>query len=84
VADVRADALHTLHAEPLLENPPPHLPGTADVFMILGGLGGAIFLIMLAMKFFPPISIWEVTEGMLYRKKRRFLKREIMVMGKPD
>ena len=84
VADVRADALHNIHVEPFLENPPPHLPGTADVFMILGGIGGAIFLIMLAMKFFPPISIWEVTEGMLYRKKKRFLKREIMVMGKPD
>jgi hypothetical protein len=60
------------------------MPGVPDVMMVVGGISGAIFLYMLATKLIPAVSIWEITEGMLYRTRRTFLKRTIMVMGKPE
>ena len=84
IADMRADALEALHPEPLLGVPAAQMPVAADVMMVVGGIGGAIFLYLLAMKFIPIISIWEVSEGLLYRKTVPFLKRTIMLMGKPD
>ena len=84
IADKRADALEALHPEPLLGVPTAQMPVTADVMIVIGGIGGAIFLYLLAMKFIPIISIWEVSEGLLYRKTVPFLKRTIMLMGKPD
>ncbi|MEE9284634.1 MAG: NrfD/PsrC family molybdoenzyme membrane anchor subunit [Dehalococcoidia bacterium] len=84
IADKRADALEALHPEPLLGVPAAQMPAAADVFIVLGGIGGAIFLYLLVMKFIPVISIWEVSEGILYRKTVPFLKRTIMVMGKPE
>ncbi len=80
----KTDSLDTLHPEPLSEVLPAVMPGGPDVLIVIGGIAGAIFLYMLATKIIPPVSIWEITEGMLYRKKKTFLKRTIMVMGKPE
>ena len=52
--------------------------------MVIGAIAGAVLLYLLAMKVIPVVSIWEIKEGMLYRRTRRFLKTEIMVMGKQD
>lgn len=89
VADVRADALQTIHPVGLGLGPNEAIPGAvfpgaADVLMILGAIGGAIFLYLLAAKIIPAMSIWELREGMLYRKKKRFLKLNLMLMGKPE
>ena len=82
--DVRADALHELHPAPVSEVFPPLLPHGPDIMIMAGAIGGVIFLYLLAAKFIPPVSIWEVSEGTLYRKTVKFLKRSIMVMGKPE
>ncbi len=84
IADARPEALGDVHPKPLLEVVKPVLPGFADVFMVVGAIGGAIFLYLLAMKVVPVISMWEIKEGMLYRRTRKFLKTHIMVMGKPE
>lgn len=82
--DVRADALHELHPPAISEVTPPLIPHAPDLMIIAGAIGGVIFLYLLAAKFIPPVSIWEVSEGTLYRKTVKFLKRSIMVMGKPE
>lgn len=84
IADMRPDGLTSLEPEALSAVPRAVLPGAPDVMMILGTIGGAIFLYLLAIKLIPPVSIWEVKEGMLYRRRRKYLKTEIMVMGKPE
>ncbi len=84
IGDLRSDALREVHPEVLAEVPNPILPGTADIFMVAGTLGGGILLYLLAMKVIPVLSMWEIKEGLLYRRRRRFLKMDIMVMGKPE
>ena len=85
-ADIHNAALHTPHPEPIAvaDLPLPLIPGAADIMMVLGGLGGAIFLYLIAAKIIPPVSIWMVQEGMLYRKRVRYLKTHVLLMGKPE
>ena len=72
----------TLHA---LENvPPANLPGLTDVLVVAGALGGAVLFYMLATRIFPITSIWELKEGLLLQRMRRFLKTEVRVLAKPE
>ena len=86
IADARSDALGELHPEILrMEDVQGAVaPGGPDVLMVIGTIAGAIFLYLLAIKVIPPVSMWEIKEGMLYRRTRKFLKTQIMVMGKPE
>lgn len=84
IADRFPESTTSLRPEGLSEVPTALWPSGPDVMMMMGGIGGAIFLYLVAMKLIPVISMWEVGEGMLYRKRKRFLKRDIMVMGKPE
>ncbi len=84
VADARPDALGSLHPKELDIVPGTLWPHGPDYMIIIGGIAGVIFLFMLVIKFIPALSIWEVGEGLLYRKRVPFLKRTIMVMGKPE
>lgn len=84
VADLRADALSSLNPAPLLERPAPVWPNGIDIMIIAGAIGGGVFLYLLAIKLIPPLSIWEVSEGTLYRKLVPFMKRHILLMGKPE
>lgn len=63
--------------------PPVHLPDVLDLLMIVGVLAGAALLYMAAAKAVPPLAMWEVKEGLLLRVRRRFLKGEFVVLGKP-
>ena len=85
VADEHRDEVFgKLHPERLSEAPAALWPSGPDVLMLIGIIAGAVLLYLLAIKVVPMLSIWEVSEGTLYRKRIRFLKREIMVMGKPE
>ncbi|MBI3743088.1 MAG: hypothetical protein HY261_02200 [Chloroflexi bacterium] len=86
VADTRPDVFHTTQPAPLgLDALPATLwPHGPDIMIVLGGIGGVVFIYMLATKVLPVISMWEVAEGLMYRKTRKFLRRTIMVMGKSD
>ena len=69
----------------LLEHvPPPVYPDVWDVFMVVGGIGAAIFVFLAATKLLPLLSLWEVKEGALYQKWGRFMRGEYLVLGKPE
>jgi molybdopterin-containing oxidoreductase family membrane subunit len=64
--------------------PAPVYPDIWDVFMVVGGLGAAVFLYLAATKLMPLISIWEVKEGTLYQKWGKFIRGEYLILGKPE
>ena len=64
--------------------PPVNIPGVADILVIVGALAGAVLVFMLATRVFPIISIWEMKEGMLLQRVRRFMKIQIKVLAKPE
>ena len=47
----------------LVEVPPPVYPDVWDIFIVIGGIGAAAFIYMLATKVLPLLSVWEVKEG---------------------
>ena len=70
---------------PVFEHlPPPVYPDVWDVFMVVGGIGAAIFVYLAATKLFPLLSLWEVKEGTLYQKWGQFLRGEYMILAKPE
>jgi hypothetical protein len=52
--------------------------------MVVGGISGAVFLWLLISKVVPVLSLWEVKEGITLRTVRRYLRRDIIVHGKPE
>lgn len=68
----------------LVEVPPPVYPDVWDIFIVLGGIGGAAFVYMLSTKVLPLLSVWEVKEGALYQRMSRFIRGEYLVLAKPE
>jgi hypothetical protein len=63
----------------------PHMPDIADVFIIMGFIGGSVLIYLLASRFIPVINIWEQKELLLYRIHKPFHRKpEVMVLGKRD
>ena len=62
----------------------PVTPDVWDVFIILGGIGGAALIFLLGTKLLPVMSMWETKEGLLYILYRPFMKGRYLVLGKPD
>jgi molybdopterin-containing oxidoreductase family membrane subunit len=62
--------------------PPAVFPQVADILIILGGLGGALLVYLIATKFIPILSVWETKEGLLYQVVKPVLKSRYIVMGK--
>ncbi len=60
------------------------LPDLWDIFIILGGLGLAALVYLLAAKVIPIMSIWEVKEGTRYQRMGTFMKGEYMILAKPE
>ena len=59
-------------------------PDAADVMMVAGVIGGAVLLYMLALRFIPPVNMWETKEGLLHLTIRPLQRLPLKVMGKPD
>jgi molybdopterin-containing oxidoreductase family membrane subunit len=69
----------------LLEHvPPPVYPDVWDVFMVVGGIGAAIFVYLVATKLLPLLSLWEVKEGAMYQRWGQFMRGEYIVLAKPE
>ena len=64
--------------------PPTHYPDIPDLLLIVGGISGAVFLWLLASKVLPIFSLWEMNEGFTLRTVRRYLRRDMLVQGKPE
>ncbi|SUZ50957.1 uncharacterized protein METZ01_LOCUS3811 [marine metagenome] len=64
--------------------PAPVYPDIWDVLMVIGGLGAAVFVYLLATRLLPVLAIWEIKEGALYQKWGKFVRGEYLVLGKPE
>ena len=64
--------------------PPPVYPDVWDLFMVVGGIGGAIFVFLASTKLLPLLSLWEVKEGAMYQSWGRFIRGEYMILAKPE
>ena len=73
---------HTLHI--LKDLPDFTAPGPIDFMVIVGGISGAVLTYMLGTRLFPIISIWEIKEGLMLQRVRKFMKRDIRVLAKPE
>ncbi len=60
------------------------LPGVADVLIVIGAIGGALFLFLIATRLVPVINIWEQKELLLYKLHKKYHRTTVMVLGKPE
>ena len=59
-------------------------PDLWDVCIVLGGLGIVALTYPVAAKLIPLMSVWEVKEGTLYQKMETFIRKEYLVLAKPE
>lgn len=64
--------------------PATRMPDLADVLVFAGAVGGVIFLYLLALRFIPGVSLWELKEGQLLTRHRSLIRSEVVVIGKPQ
>ena len=64
--------------------PPTHYPDVFDLMIVIGGIAGGIFLVMLAARLAPVFSLWEMAQGIRLRAVRQFLRTEVVVLGKTE
>ena len=58
-------------------------PGIADIFLIVGFIGGSIFIFMMASRLIPVMNIWEQKEFLLYKAEVQYHRAKVLVLGKP-
>ena len=58
-------------------------PEYADIFIMVGFIGGSILTFMLATRLIPVVNLWEQKEMLLYKAEVQFHRTKVMVMGKP-
>lgn len=63
--------------------PRTHLPDIADIFIILGAIGGSVLFYLLFSRLIPPMNVWEQKELMLYKVHKPFHRARLLVLGKP-
>ena len=61
-----------------------NVPDVADIFIVIGAIGGAVLVYLLATRIIPVINVWEQREVLLYRIHKPFHRTEVMVLGKRD
>ncbi len=64
--------------------PPFQWPDLADILIIPGFIGGAVFFYLVALRVVPRLNLWEMKEGLLYRAVRKYLLGQVVVVGKPE
>ena len=72
------------HELSLDDIPKANLPDVADVFMILGAIGGSILIYLLATRLIPVMNVWEQKELLLYQIEKRFHRTHVKVLAKRD
>ncbi|HEV8638614.1 MAG TPA: hypothetical protein VG370_30755 [Chloroflexota bacterium] len=64
--------------------PPFQLPTLFDLLIVVGALAGVLLLYLLALRRFPPISLWEYKQADLLTVEKKYLKSHVAVIAKPD
>ena len=68
-----------------LEKVPPMVgPDLWDVLIVLGGLGGAVFIYLLGSRLIPFMCVWEIKEGAMYQHMGTFMRGRYLVLAKPE
>jgi molybdopterin-containing oxidoreductase family membrane subunit len=68
----------------VVEIPETIYPSLADIFIMLGALGGMVFIFLMATRLIPIVNIWEQRELKLYEIHKTFHRTVVKVLGKPD
>jgi molybdopterin-containing oxidoreductase family membrane subunit len=66
-----------------------HIPATvypdlANVFIVVGALGGVVLLYLIASRVIPIINLWEQKELLLYKVHKKYHRTTVLVLGKPE
>lgn len=64
--------------------PPAVYPDVWDIFIVMGGLGAAALIYLVATRLVPIISIWETKEGAQYQRMDTLIRGEYLVLAKPE
>ena len=64
--------------------PPAVYPDVWDIFIVMGGLGAAALVYLVATRLVPIISIWETKEGAQYQRMDTLIRGEYLVLAKPE
>ena len=66
------------------ELPAAVAPSVTDILFIVGFLALAALAYIYAARRLPLHSGWELREGAMLREERKYMKTEVLVLGKPD
>jgi len=72
------------HALELEHIPEAVRPELADIFIMVGAVGGMVFIFLMATRLVPVMNFWEQKELLLYKVHRPFHRTKVMVLGKPE
>ncbi|MBX6341216.1 MAG: hypothetical protein IRY97_02065 [Thermomicrobiaceae bacterium] len=68
----------------LLDVPAQYLPNLWDILILVGWAGASVAVVLLAVRFVPYPSVWEVTAGLRLRARRRYAFKDVFMIGKPE
>jgi molybdopterin-containing oxidoreductase family membrane subunit len=80
---VSAWSVQNFYSRELEAIPATRLPDLADLLVVVGGLAVVPFLVLLALRVVPAVSLWEVKEGRLLQVERPYLLGHARIIGKP-
>ena len=80
---VSAWSLPNPYLAELTSVPPTRYPDLADLLVVVGGLAVVPFLVLLAIRVVPAVSLWEIKEGRLLQVERPYLLGHARIIGKP-
>ncbi len=68
----------------LLHNPPIALPSVLDILILVGGLVGVVFVLMLGLRMVPAVSVWKTLQLNLITRPYKYLRTRGMLVAKSD
>ena len=81
---VASFSIEDVTAHSMKHIPAARMPDFADIFILIGGIGGAIFLYTVASRLVPFINMWEINEGVRLQRLRTLGKLSLKSVGKSD
>lgn len=64
--------------------PPTRVPDVADLLIVFGCPAAVVFLMLITVRFVPPIALWEYRRDLLLRFERPFARARMPVVAKVD
>ncbi len=73
-----------IHERFLTEIPDTVWPDVTDILIMLGGLAGALLIVLFITRIVPVLSAWEVQHFNLLYRPVQYMKTKAYLVGKPD